>query len=237
MLETVTQALAQRPEAAAFVHAVTRHPYTQKTFGRLGYLPTALLLAYTPASLQFRSIAGQASTQRGSVFYSCRLLRPAPPVDVYLPADLADLVLPRALDIGMELRPQPLRNDALQGATQLQTHVEPALNAAFVVLRHAGADWPEVLQRSLRQWCRQKVDAIYLSLNLCDADTPAACASAARLGFLPAGLTPYMPWPATLALQYLNNQWLEIDNIVSVGPAAEALRDQVFAAYRQQECL
>ena len=237
LLETVTQALAQRPEAAAFVHAVTRHPYTQKTFGRLGYLPTALLLAYTPASLQFRSIAGQASTQRGSVFYSCRLLRPAPPVDVYLPADLADLVLPRALDIGMELRPQPLRNDALQGATQLQTHVEPALNAAFVVLRHAGADWPEVLQRSLRQWCRQKIDAIYLSLNLCDADTPAACASAAHLGFLPAGLTPYMPWPATLALQYLNNQWLEIDNIVSVGPAAEALRDQVFAAYRQQECL
>lgn len=237
LLETVTEALKHRPEAAAFVHAVTRHPYTQKTFGRLGYLPTALLLAYTPASLQFRSIPGQAATQRGSVFYSCRLLRPAPPVDVFLPPDLASLVLPRAADIGMELRPQPLRGEALQGVTQLQTHVEPALNAAFVVLRHAGADWAEVLQRSLRQWCRQKVDAIYLSLNLCDADTPLACASAAHLGFLPAGLTPYMPWPATLALQYLNNQWLEEQAIVAVGPAAEALRDQIFAAYRQQECL
>lgn len=237
LLETVTRALEQRPEAAAFVHAVTRHPYTQKTFGRLGYLPTALLLAYTPASLQFRSIPGQASTQRGSVFYACRLLRPAPPVDVYLPPDLVNLVLPRAADIGMELRPQPLHNAALQGSTQLQAQIEPALNAAFVVVQHAGADWAEVLQRSLRQWCRQQVDAIYISLDLRDPGTPAAWASAARLGCLPAGLTPYMPWPATLALQYLNNQWLEADAIATVGPAAEALRDQVFSAYRQQECL
>ena len=188
LLETVTQALEKRPEAAAFVHAVTRHPFTQKTFGRLGYLPTALLLAYTPASLQFRSIPGQADTQRGSVFYSCRLLRPAPPVDVYLPPDLVDLVLPRAVDIGMELRPQPLRSEALQGATQMQARVEPALNAAFVVVQHAGTDWAEVLQRNLRQWCRQKVDAIYISLDLRDPGTPAAWASAARLGCLPAGL-------------------------------------------------
>ena len=237
LLEAVTQALEQRPEAAAFVHAVTRHPYTQKTFGRLGYLPTALMLGYIPASAQFRSIPGHASTQRVSAFYSCRLLRPVAPIDVYLPPDLASLVLPRATEIGMELRPQPLQRAALQGATQMETQVVPALNAAFVVAQHAGADWPEVLQRNLRQWCRQKVDAIYLSLDLRDPHTPAAWQAAAQLGFLPAGLTPYMPWPATLALQYLNNQWLEVDHIVSVGPAAEALRDQIFAAYRQRECL
>lgn len=239
LLETVTRALAHRPEAAAFVHAVTRHPYTQKTFGRLGYLPTALLLAYTPASLQFRSIPGQAATQRGSVFYSCRLLRPVPAVDVYLPPDLANLVLPRAADIGMELRPQPLHAQAQtpQGTTRLQASVEPALNAAFVVVEQVGADWREVLQRQLRQWCRQQVDVIYLSLDLCSPDLPAAWSSAAHLGFLPAGLTPYMPWPATLALQYLNNQWLEAEAIATVGPAAEALRDQIFAAYRQRECL
>ena len=237
LLEAVTQALEHRPEAAAFVHAVTRHPFTQKTFGRLGYLPTALMLAYIPANVQFRSLPGQASTQRVSAFYSCRLLRPVPPVDVYVPPDLADLVLPRAADIGMELRPQPLRSEAMQGATQLETQIEAGLNVAFVVARRTGADWAEALRRNLRQCCRQKVDAIYLSLDLRDPHTPAAWEAAARLGFLPSGLTPYMPWPATLALQYLNNQWLAVENIVSVGPAAEALRDQVFAAYRQQECL
>lgn len=237
LLGAVTQALEQRPEAAAFVHAVTRHPFTQKTFGRLGYLPTALMLAYIPANVQFRSIPGQASTQRTSAFYSCRLLRPVPPVEVYLPPDLADLVLPRAADIGMELRPQPLRSEPMQGATQLETQVEAGLNVAYMVARHTGADWVEALQRNLRQCCRQKVDAIYLSLDLCNPHTPAAWQAAAQLGFLPAGLTPYMPWPATLALQYLNNQWLGVDHIVSVGPAAEALRDQIFAAYRQRECL
>jgi hypothetical protein len=46
-----------------------------------------------------------------------------------------------------------------------------------------------------------------------------------------------MPWPATLCLQYLNNQTLEEARVCAVGPAAEALRSAVFTAYRAQELL
>ena len=236
LLSTATEALKTRPERAAFVHAVTAHPFTQKTFGRLGYLPTALLLAYTPASLRFRSI-DNASSQRGSVYYACKLLQPAQPVKVYLPQALQAMVLPRAADIGLTLLPQPPLVSALSGVTDLACQAEEALNAAFLTLRHVGDDLAQVLRKSLRQLCRQQVDVLYLSLDMSDASTPAACAAAAALGFIPAGLTPFMPWPATLCLQYLNNQWLQPEGVCAVGPAAEALRQQVFAQYCAQELI
>lgn len=237
LLSAATEALRHRSERAAFVHAVTAHPFTQKTFGRLGYLPTALLLAYTPASLQFRSIEGRPEGQRGSVYYACKLLRPADPLDVYLPDALAPLVLPRAADIGLPLRPRPIEAEPLAGTTVLDVNVEAALNAAFITVRHAGGDFATALRYRVRQLCRQRVDVLYLSLDLSQPASAAACAPAQALGFVPAGLTPFMPWPATLCLQYLNNQDLQEDAVCAVGPAAESLRQQAFAAWREVEGL
>lgn len=238
LLDTATQALLARPERAAFVHAVTAHPFTQKTFGRLGYLPTALLLAYTPVSLQFRSIGARAAGQRGSVYYACKLLKPAPPLPIYLLPSLHDLVLPRARDIGLPLQLQPERTQPLEVETStLACQVEDALNAGFVTVQRIGQDFEHQLHKLLRQLCRQKIDVIYLSLNMSDAASTQASAQALQLGFIAAGLTPFMPWPATLCLQYLNHQWLEPEGICAVGPAAEDMRDRIFEQYRKVELL
>lgn len=242
LLDTATQALLTRPERAAFVHAVTAHPFTQKTFGRLGYLPTALLLAYTPVSLQFRSIGARAEGQRGSVYYACKLLKPVQPLPIYLLPSLHDLVLPRAQDIGLPLLLQAeLQPEHAQALTtqpsKLDCQVEDALNAGFVTVQHIGQDFEHQLRKLLRQLCRQKVDVIYLSLNMSDAASTQACAQALQSGFIAAGLTPFMPWPATLCLQYLNNQWLEPEGICAVGPAAEDMRDRIFGQYRKVELL
>ena len=237
LLSTATEALKSRPERAAFVHAVTAHPFTQKTFGRLGYLPTALLLAFTPTSLQFRSISGRPNGQRGSVYYACKLLQPAQPVKVYLPETLQALVLPPAQNIGLSLLPQALIRSELTGTTELTVEVEEALNAAFLTLIQAGEDFALTLRKSLRQLCRQQIDVVYLSLNMADSATPRTSVAALELGFIAAGLTPFMPWPATLCLQYLNNQWLQADAVCAVGPVAETLRDTIFEQYRRVECL
>lgn len=235
LLDVATAALQGRPERAAFVHAVTAHPFTQKTFGRLGYLPTALMLAYTPASLHFRHISAQGSVERGSVYYACKLLRPSAPLAVYLPQPMAALLLQSARDIQFPLLPQPLRPVALHGASHLRIAVESALNAAFISVHHAGEDFLAVLRRELRTLCRARVDAIYLSLDLSQSSAPPAAQAAQDCGFIPAGLTPFMPWPATLCLQYLNNQQLEETHVCAVGPTAQALRGGLFKAWRLRE--
>ncbi|WP_028604404.1 ATP-binding protein [Ottowia thiooxydans] len=237
LLSIATDALAQRPERAAFVHAVTAHPFTQKTFGRLGYLPTALMLAYTPASLRFRSIGEKAGAQRGSVYYACKLLRPVEPVKAYVPLSVQALVLPRAADIGLPLQLQPIEGSTPQGDTDLLVQAEDTLNSAFLTLRRTGEDFSPHLRRVLRRLCRAQVAVIYLSLDLSDPATPSACEQAMAQGFIAAGLTPFMPWPATLCLQYLNNQSLDPDAVCAVGEAAEHLRDTLFAAYQAQEML
>jgi hypothetical protein len=237
LLTTAATAVAIRPERAAFVYAVAAHPYSQKMFAKVGCIPSALLLGFMPPSLQYRSIAGHAATQRGSVFYTCKLLRPAEPVKVFLPAVWEPMLTQFAAGIGLPLLPQPVANIALSGDTDIDVRVRDTLNSAFLTLKHAGQDFEQVLPRLLRQLCRQHLDVMYLSLDLSDAAAPQVCAAATALGFIPAGLTPFRPWTATLCLQYLNNQWQDPAAICAVGPVAEALRNVVFEQYRRVEHL
>ncbi|WP_186764604.1 GNAT family N-acetyltransferase [Comamonas flocculans] len=237
LVTTVQEALPRRPERVAFLHAVAAHPYTQKTFNHLCYHPTALLLGLIPGSASFRGIAGRRQGERVSAFHSCRLLQPVEPLQVWLPPALLELVQPGARAIGLPLLPQQEGAPALEGDTQLSSQVVQDMGAAFLTLQHAGPDLHTALARQLRALCRARMDAIYLHLDAGQVHAPAVCAAALALGFIPAGLTPFMPWPATLCLQYLNNLELDETQVHAVGPAAEALRSALFKAWRAREWL
>lgn len=237
LVATVQQALPSRPERVAFLHAVAAHPYTQKTFNHLGYHPTALLLGLIPGSASFRGIAGRKQGERVSAFHSCKLLHPVDPLPVWLPPALLELISPGAQAIGLPLQPQPLVQAALQGDTRMASQVVEDMGAALLTLQHAGNDLHQALPRLLRELCRARMDVIYLHLDAGQAHAPAVCEAALALGFLPAGLTPFMPWPATLCLQYLNNLELQEEHVSAVGPAAEALRAALFQAWRARECI
>ena len=206
LLATAATAVATRTERAAFVYAVAAHPYSQKMFARVGCIPSALLLGFMPPSLQYRSITGHPGAQRGSVFYTCKLLRPADPVKVFLPAIWEPMLTQFAAGIGLPLLPQPATDTVLNGKTEIDVMVRETLNSAFLTLNHVGQDLDQALPRLLRKLCRQHLDVMYLSLDLSDPAAPQTCTAATALGFIPAGLTPFRPWPATLCLQYLNNQ-------------------------------
>ncbi|QXL85422.1 GNAT family N-acetyltransferase [Comamonas sp. NLF-1-9] len=231
------EALPSRPERVAFLHAVAAHPYTQKTFNHLGYHPTALLLGLIPGSASFRGLAGRRQGERVSAFHSCKLLHPVDPLPVWLPPALLELVQPGAQAIGLALLVQHAPAPTLQGDTRLASQIVPDMGAAFLTLQHAGQDLHAALARLLRQLCRARLDVVYLHLDAGEAHAPATCAAAQALGFIPAGLTPFMPWPATLCLQYLNNLELDEAQVHAVGPAAEALRGALFKAWRAQEWL
>lgn len=242
LLAQIEAALVHRPEDACCVHAVTCHPFTQKTVLHHGYEPCALLLAYTPATLQFRSVAGQSGEERGGVYYHCKLLKPQPPIHAHIPDEVRALVLSAAQRVGLPLQPVDGPGDAgeataLDDQTRLSLDIEPALNAAFMELHEWGEDGEPVLQRQVRQLCRQRLDAVYLSIDLQRAHVRTAWPALRRLGFIPAGLAPFVPGPAAFLLQYLNNQALNPDGVHAVGDAAQAIKAQVITAYQVQESL
>ena len=123
------------------------------------------------------------------------------------------------------------------GPTAFDLDIEPALNSAFMQLRHWGGDEGKALWRQLRQLCRQRIDAIYLSLDLRRPDVLAAWPLLRGMGFIPAGLAPFAPGPAVFWLQYLNNQPVSPDAVHAEGADAVALKAQVLACYGAQESI
>lgn len=211
-----------------FAHAVTNHPYTQKACSDLALTSTALLLGFAPANLKFRHIH-DALRQRESTFIAMRLLKALPAQTVYLPPRHAHALqrLAGSVDIGLNDAAGSRHAQASNDASAFDSLIEPAVNVAMVNLLQAGDDLAGALARERRRLCREKVDVIYLNIDLSQADAPYAVDVAEADGFFLAGLCPMQPWPYTLTLQYLNNLELNYDAIHAVGEQAEWLKHLV----------
>ncbi|GAA0778605.1 ATP-binding protein [Castellaniella ginsengisoli] len=224
----VTRQAAETDASILFVHAVTNHPLTQKSGIRLGFQVTALLLGFAPADLEFRHIHDQLS-QRESTFIGIRPLKPLPKQALYLPARHADTIRLLATGAGIALIEATAltAHPAEDAVTAFDTLIEPSVNVAFMNLASAGAELASSLAAERRRLCREKVDVIYLNIDLSSAYAQYATEVAEADGFFLAGLTPMQPWPYTLTLQYLNNLDFDYGAIHAVGEQAEWLKTLV----------
>ena len=173
-------------------------PFTQKTFGRLGYLPTAAAAGLHTGQPAPESIGARPTGERGSVYYACKLLRLAAPQPVYLPEALQPLVLPRAHDIGVAAAAPALPAAPLKAA--LTCRCRPSLRSTPP--SHAaprGADLAPVLCRTLRQLCRARRRGVPGAWT--QASAPPAPPAPRRWGWalLPPGSRPSCPGPPRCA--------------------------------------
>lgn len=221
-----------------FGHAVTNHPFTLKTCASFGLAPSALLLAFAPDDLKFRHIQ-DALRQRESLFTTIRLLKPLPNSPVHLPPRHASTLKRLARGAGFELQESAatVEMSAKASATLLETALEPAVNVAFVNVRAAGPDHAAAIAQERRRLCREKVDVIYLNIDLACPHAPEVVAAAEASGFFLAGLCPMQPWPYALRLQYLNNLTLDGSAIHAVGEQATWLKDLVLQEHGRAETI
>lgn len=224
--EKIIRHAATTSASILFVHSVTNHPHTQKSAMELGFESAALMLGFAPASLQFRHIH-DTLPQRETVFIAVRVLKPLPRQTVYLPERYAGALHRLAAGLALNLTEAPVHTQPLQGSTTFDSMIEPAVNVAIVNLTHSGEDLAQALAHERRRLCREKVDVIYLNLNLADPSAPAATQIAEAEGFFLAGLCPMQPWPYTLTLQFPNNLEFDYDLIHSLGEHAQWLKDYV----------
>lgn len=233
LLKSISQEVIRHasttPASVLFVHSVTNHPHTQKSGIGLGFESTALLLGFAPASLQFRHIHDTLS-QRESVFIGTQILKPLPDQPLHLPPRHADALHRLARGVGLRLTEAPALAHRMQATTTFDSMIEPAVNVAVVNLTCGGSDLPQALARERRRLCREKVDIVYLNIDLADPCAPQATDIAEVEGFFLAGMCPMQPWPYTLTLQYLNNLEFDYNLIHAVGEQAQWLK-----AYVEQE--
>lgn len=227
------------PEPILCAHAVTAHPYTQKTCLKFGFQPVALLLGYAPATMQFRGIRPELS-QRESTFLCARCTHPLPDQTLYLPPRHAPAIQ-RLLD-ALGARPPDDRlivtdtpPDLSGRVTEYASVTAHCINVAKIQIESTGGDVAAILARERRRLCGERVDVIYLTLDLADPGAPLAIRAAGQCGFFLAGLTPMLNPAYGLTLQYLNNVDVDFDSICAQGPTAQWLRDTVAADRRRLE--
>ena len=231
MLQAAMDQASRCPEPILCAHAVTAHPYTQKTCLKFGFRPVALLLGYAPATLRFRGI-DQSPGRRESTFLAARCTHPLPPQFLHLPSRHAAAILRLLETIGAAPAASnhgPADDAPALGGIQTEFSSLSAhcIGAGKIQVSKVGEDVDPMLRRELRRLCRDRVDVVYLTLDLADPGVGKAVLAAERLGFFFAGLAPMLGPPCGLTLQYLHNFDVDFDALHAQGEIAEWLKTLV----------
>ncbi|MFP4155030.1 MAG: GNAT family N-acetyltransferase [Halothiobacillaceae bacterium] len=239
LLAEVLSAAERERTPVLFAHAVTAHPYTQRTCLDYGFEPVALLLGYAPATLRFRGIA-ESLAHRESTFIWVRLQDRLPRAVLHLPPAHAPLLLDLFASLGIEDPPLAEGSPPAAGArdgeypehSEFSTRLSSGLNVATIELSRIGRDHERMIRHELRRLCLERIDVILLMIDLTDPGAPAAARAAQAAGFVFGGWMPMQPWPYTLVVQYLDNVEVDFSAVCAEGQRARRLLETI----RNQTC-
>jgi hypothetical protein len=238
MLAAAIGDMESRPETVLFAHAVTNHPYTQKTCHRYGFLPTALLFGFIPDTIRFRAIHEQL-TQRESVFMAVRLMRPLPRQRLFPPPGHAETIRRILSGFGLSLAelsseqtpPGPIipgaRPEGDAATTVMSSAIVKAINIATIDVTRVGREFSAILAHEHRRLCRERVDMVYVTFDLGDPGAAAGVQTAESLGFFLAGLMPMQPFPFGLAFQFPNTVKVDFATVTTDGEQAAWIKQTI----------
>ena len=205
-LNSLTGALITEGRARGFsglyVRAVTTHPYSQKAAMKYGFSASCLYLAqYDP--LEFVELATEKKERESMLHAFAYLQRPAP-FRIYPPPHHKEMVL--RIYEGLEAYPEASYEETgpRQADSSVRVIVEPYHTAEIEVLEY-GVDLAQKVRRILRALCLDRVEAVYLFLDLCNPVTALLTVELEDMGFFFAGISPGAPGTDLLVLQFLNN--------------------------------
>ncbi len=202
----LTEKAVEMNLAGLYAYAVTVHTISQKMAAKT-MQPTAVLLATSPMTWDFKGISGSLN-QRISVVLGFRYLRTPEPRIIYFPERHEEMIRSLYASINAEHRFEkaaaaPVEEPAVK--TVLQTVIAEVENSAEIRLIRAGSDLAEVLHREVRRLCIKGIDAITLGASLEDGTAARYLDLLEGMGFFFAGIFPETPMGDVLILQYLNN--------------------------------
>jgi serine/threonine-protein kinase RsbW len=220
----------RNPLAGIYTYAVANHLFTQKIMARMGVRDCGICLASSPATWQFKGIAGE-SAQRISVVLSFKYLEAPAPRTLYAPPHHADMIRKLYGNIGARhdvvapLTGSPLPEEPSDIVTTLFDSEE----CAEIIIRRYGASVVQDIRRVLRDLCLRKTAAIQLMLPLEDPATCLMTEAIEGLGFFFSGILPHQSVGDVLLMQYLNNVPFDYGKVMVYTETAGALLDYIRA--------
>lgn len=218
-------------------YCVTGHTISQKGAALFGGVDTGLLLGMLPADLEFRELV-ETGTQRESVVLTIFPFKHSEPKTIFPPVAHYTITsrICQALgspDMITDCSDKSFDVSQLQDQCQIELEQSPDINSAIIKIRKYGVDVLEEIRRQLHACCVNKIDVIYVYLDLEDELTAYLTPEFEKMGFFFAGIFPLgLHSKTALILQYLNNIEIDFDLIHVNSPLAHELLEYVRQAIK-----
>jgi serine/threonine-protein kinase RsbW len=215
----------KRKREGFFGMIVTSHPYSQKACVLHGMGEAALFLS-REQPLVMRGIK-ETATARESSLYMVNLFDRAARGPYHFPPHHREMLdkICRNLDVPALFAADP-GEIPLPEHGRLDQEADP-YQCGHIFVRGYGLDSVGQVRRTLRSWCLDRLETIYLYLPLLQPPTAGLCARFEDMGFFFGGLRHGRAGEDWLMLQYLNNQRCDYGQLKAATPFGQELIDYV----------
>jgi len=216
MVDFLLQVPKKRELTGIYGYAVANHPFTQKTFARIGMKDCGILLATSPASWKFKGISDDTS-QRISVVLGFMYMKEPAPLTIYPPAHHQDMITKIYASLGASHHfSGPESGEPFFSGTDsdIFTELNELESCAGIYIFNYGENVLNTTRKILRSFCISNIASINLFLNLADPLTSHLTGEFEKMGFFFAGVLPQSQIGDALVLQYLNNVAFDYNKLV-----------------------
>jgi serine/threonine-protein kinase RsbW len=212
---------------AAFIQAVTSHTISQKAAAVFGFKDCAILLGSFYSGIAYNGIDAETD-QKESAVVSYLQLKPRAPRDIYPPLRHRDMIGSIYDHLGLPANLPESPTVVPEGESILNCSRDTITNTAVIVVESYGAGVDAQVAEILTNLRLDRVEVVYLRLDLEHPHTAYLADEFERLGFFFAGILPSgLAGRDCLILQYLNNLRLESSRVRVHSPLGKELLQYV----------
>lgn len=211
-----------------FANAVTFHPYSQKSAAGLGLNETALFISRLSA-LKMNKINAENDT-RDSLLYLCKYFNIFQLEKVFVPSHHHEMIARIFANISAEVQlyiTAAAENDNKGESMSVIETKADAYSCAHIYVKQYGTDILKNVNKTLKAFCVDRVETVYLFLPLDCPETSYLCSEFEDLGFFFGGVRPGRDRETWLLLQYLNNQKYAYEKLVFCSDFGKELMEYI----------
>ncbi len=227
LLDAMMNEAEKRKLTGIYGNATATHAFSQKGVHKYGMRDCALFLSKLPPA-EYKGIETAQGQRRSSMYCFKYLAKPEESV-IYAPPQHKDMIqkIYANIDVGPTFTdPAPNLAGTKPAGTDLSVSVDNFM-AAKIELHTYGDTAAEELSRLLKKLCTDRLETIYLYLNLSDPATAMETEAFEKLGFFFCGIVPGSQGKDRLVLQYLNQQVFSYDDMQIASNLGRELLDYI----------
>ncbi len=221
-----------------FGRCVTAHTISQTMLFKRDFLPTGLFVALFPSDVDFKNLAGEAM-QKDSSLLTCRNTEEQPEIRNIFPPDKHSKIIKEIFsNLKYEITTEIENVNIQKHKSDISYNTMDIFNTADIFCNNYDSDTFSQIKQILKKLCLEKIDVVYLYIDLENPGAPEICENCENIGFFFSGILPFgINSHHALILQYLNNLKIDFDKIKLEGKFSNILKDYVYRHYEKSQLI